>query len=77
MFTYLKVQMIDITKDKADMSREMEVIDGTAKHPWFAFKSDRTNSFRNWKADLKLTPLELAMCGFFNFGQYEYQISLK
>ena len=70
---YLQVHMTDIGNSKADTSKEMEVIDGAAKCPssWFAFKSERVKSFRDWSEDVKQRPELLAECGFFHsFSMY-------
>ena len=65
--------MTNIGNDKVDTSREMEAIDGTAKYPWLAFKSERVKSFWVWPEDVKQRPELLAECGFFYFREYKYQ----
>ena len=70
---YLQVHMTDIGNSKADTSKEMEVIDGTPKHPWLAFKSERVKSFKDWPEDVKQSPELLAESGFFH-SEYGYYV---
>ena len=69
--------MTDIGNDKADTSKEMEVIDDTVQYPDFAFKSERVKSFKDWPEDVKQRPELLAECGFFHYGQYECHVCIS
>ena len=74
---YLQVQMTNIGNDKADTSKEMEVIDGTPKlaSSWLLhFKSERVKSFKDWPEDVKQRPELLAESGFFHHSEYGYYV---
>ena len=67
--------MTDIGNDKADTSKEMQVIDGTVQYPELSVKAARVNSFVDWPEDVKQRPELLAECGFFHCGQYAQHLS--
>ena len=70
--------MKNLRDDKANMTEELEIIDQTVRHPWFAFKTERLKSFKNWPREkAQKSPEELAECGFFCLGAYAIILALN